>query len=420
MYRTHSAATCAVFLVFCLIQLGCLQSRQDQEHWDRFRGPNGSGVSSATSIPAKWRDEDFNWKLKLPGIGHSSPVVWGNKVFVTSGDPESGTRTILCVDTAGKERWRSEFPAAKHEIHVHNSFASATPAVDAGRVYVAWGTPDELAIMALDHLGGLVWRADLGPFKAGHGFGASPIVHGNLLIVPNDQGGESVLVGMNRFTGDVMWRVPRESQTSYATPCVYRRPSGDYDLVFTNWNHGITAIDPLEGRTTWEGDVFDRGHIECAIASPIVADGVVFATAGWLGVKNEVVAVRPAVDGASVEELFRIERSAPLVPTPLAVDGLLFLWDDVGIVTCADVTSGEIYWKQRVGGSYYGSPVWVGGRLYAVSIDGEVCVLAASPTFRVLARNQLGEGSHSTPAVAGGRMYIRTFSHLISVGGRDS
>jgi outer membrane protein assembly factor BamB len=272
-------------------------------------------------------------------------------------------------------------------------------------------------VVALSHDGKEAWRTDLGPFQSGHGFGASPIVHGNLLTVPKDQDGKSALFALDVATGKTRWQIPRRSKATYTTPCVYRPRNGRPELIFTSYEHGITGVDPETGRVRWEADVFSKGHIETSIGSPVVAGDLVLGTSGWLGVRVEVVAVRLPARGGKAQEVFRIHRSAPLCTTPLVSGTLLFLWSDHGIVTCADSRTGEIHWRKRVPGSYYGSPVSAGGRLYCASREGEVIVLAASSRFELLARNPLGESSHATPAIAGGTMYLRTYTHLISVGG---
>lgn len=391
------------------------------EDWTRFRGPNGSGLSDAESIPVRWTEKDYNWKVKLPGEGHSSPVVLGDKIFLTAGDSRTGTRFVFRLRTADGQRvWAREFPGDQHSMHEHNSFASGTPAVDASQLYVVWAAPEKLTVLALDHDGKPVWCRNLGAYKAGHGFGASVIVYGNRVIVPNDQGGESSLIALDRDTGETSWIVPRESGITYSTPCMYERLGSPPAVIFTNWKNGVTAVDPVNGHRRWEIDVFDKGHIECAIASPIVAGGVVLATAGWLGVKNEVVALRPESPGKAAEVLYRIERSAPLVTTPIVKDDLLFIWNDSGIATCAELQTGKVHWRERVGGSYYSSPICVRDRLYSITRKGETVVIAASKKYAVLARNPLGEGSHSTPVVAGGRLFLRTFSHLVSLGGVET
>ncbi len=393
--------------------------RATSPEWTRFRGPNGSGVSAAIGVPVRWSERDYLWKVTLPGIGHSSPVLWGEHLFITNGDEATGTRTVLCLDAGtGRRRWAREFVGSRDRKHPDNSLASATPAVDAHHVYVCWGTPKEYLVVTLDHDGREVWRADLGPFRGGHGFGASPIVHDDLLIVPNDQDGPSAIVGLDCATGTTRWKVPRHSKASYATPCVYRPRGGPAEVIVTSYEHGITSIDPKTGRVNWELDTFDKRHVETPIGSPIVAGSLVLATCGWLGVRQEVVAVRPIrpPQHGPAQEVYRITRNAPLCTTPLVKDDLLFLWSDGGVVTCADVRTGTVHWRERVPGSYYGSPVCVGGHLYAVSRSGDVVVLAAAKRFTLVARNPLGEGSHSTPAVANGRLYLRTFSHLIAVG----
>lgn len=398
------------------------------QEWTRFRGPNGAGISRATTVPPQWTEADWNWRVALPGRGHSSPVLWGKKLFVTSAT-ESGQRLLLCLDADdGHLLWDRKFVGKAHRKHRLNSFASSTPAVDAEHVYLCWGNPEEYVVQAVDHHGKLVWQTDLGPFKASHGFGGSPIVHENLVIVGNEQEGPSSLVALDSRSGDVRWQMPRETEVTYVTPCVYRREGRPAEIIFTNWKHGVTAVDSRTGQTNWEISVFDQNHVETAIGSPVVADDLVLGTCGWLGYGSQTVAVRPhdpltsprgrgAEGETRAEEVYRFDRGAPLTTTPLVTDELLLLWADEGIVTCADVHSGRIHWQKRVGGTYYGSPVAAGDYVYCVSADGKAVVLAASKSYRLAARNSLGEGSHSTPAIADGVMYIRTFSHLISIGG---
>jgi outer membrane protein assembly factor BamB len=389
------------------------------QEWTRFRGPNGSGLSDATTIPVRWTEKDYNWKVELPAAGHSSPVLWGERLFVTCAEEQTGKGMLLCLRADSGERlWVREFGVQKHGKHQDNSFASATPTVDEQRVYVCWGGPKEYLVVALDHAGNEVWRTDLGSFSSGHGFGPSPIVHDGLLIVPCDQdGGNSALFALDGTSGKVAWKVPRRSKATYTTPCVYLPKDRPAELIFTNYEHGVTSIDAKTGKPNWELDVFNKAHIETGIGSPVVADDLVYATCGWLGVRQEVVAVRPPADGEKQpREVYRLDRSAPLCTTPLVKGDLLFLWSDGGIVTCANRATGEIHWRERVPGSYYGSPVSVGEYLYGPSREGEVVVLAASSKFELVSSNPLPEGTHSSPAVANGRMYLRTFSHLVSIG----
>lgn len=389
------------------------------QEWTRFRGPNGSGISSAT-IPAQWTDKDYNWKVPLPGGGHSSPVLWGERIFLTSAEEKTGKRLVICLKAAdGSRLWTKEVAGERHGKHEDNSFASATPTVDDKYVYVCWATPKEYLVQALDHDGAEAWRVDLGPYRSGHGFGSSPIVVDGLVVVANDQDGQSTLVGLERDTGKERWRLPRKTKASYATPCVFQPKGRPAELIFTSYEQGISSIDPKTGRSNWELDVFSKGHVETPIGSPVVAGDLVLGTCGWMGVKKEVVAVRPGRPrGGDKDAVYRIDRAAPLCTTPLVKDDLLFLWSDEGMVSCASATTGELFWRERVPGTYYSSPVCVGPHLFNVSRQGDVLALATGKRFEQLGRNRLGEGSHSTPAVAGGRMYVRTFGHLVSIGGK--
>ena len=182
-------------------------------------------------------------------------------------------------------------------------------------------------------------------------------------------------------------------------------------MIFNSQSHGISSIDPATGHTNWEIDVFDKR----SVSSPLVVGGLIFGSCGSGGGGNYVVAVRP---GKKPEVAYKIDKSAPYVPTSVAHGKLLFLWGDSGVVSCIDVPSGNLVWQKRVGGNYSGSPVRAAGRLYCISAEGEVVVLAAKDQFDLISRQPLGEPSRSTPAIAGGRMYLRTVSHLVSIGGK--
>jgi len=405
--------------------------------WPRFRGPDGGGISDATTVPATWTDTDYNWKAKLPGQGHASPVVWGERIYLTCGDRGSAKRVVVCLRTTdGRVLWRREYASSTFRQHRDNSYASATPAADAEGVVITWTTPKEVVLLALDPDGREVWRRGLGPFVAIHGSGSSPIILGPLVVLTNEQAdpkalpgvyggshapksaGKSVLMGVDRKTGETRWTVERRSsQAPYSTPCVYRGSGGRAELVFSSTSHGLTAVDPATGKVTWElGSAFSQ---RC-VGSPVAAPGLVIAGDGY-GVRGlHFVAVRPGSREKNVKPavVYEIKKPVPLVPTPLVRDGRLFLWGDDGKIACLDVSSGKAIWRERVRASFYGSPVWAGGRLYCISKKGDVFVLAASDEFKLLARVPLGEPSFATPAVADGVMYLRTRSQLFSLGGR--
>ena len=270
------------FVTCCLLGSALVSGAEAQE-WTRFRGPNGSGVSTAATVPVRWTAQDCNWKIELPGVGHSSPVLWGERLFVTSADEKTGKRFLLCLRVRDGERlWSREFAGERVGKHADNSFATATPAVDSQHVYVCWGNAREYLVAALDHDGKEVWRADLGQFRSGHGFGPSPIVHGDVLVVPCDQDGPSALFGLERTTGKVLWKVPRRSKATYTTPCVYQPKGRPDELIVTSYEHGISSIDPKTGRVKWNSRSSTSGILKRPSARPW-SPAILFSghVAGW-------------------------------------------------------------------------------------------------------------------------------------------
>lgn len=382
------------------------------QEWTRFRGPNGSGVAPATTIPTVWTEADYNWKVELPGIGHASPVIWGDKIFLISANDESAERIVSCLSSKdGHTLWERRYPSTVHTKHKFNSFASSTPAIDAEHVYVSWTAPEEFTLMALDHNGRDVWKLNLGPFNSQHSGGTSPIVYEDMVVIGNEQDGDSFLTAVACKDGHTIWRTPRETAVvAYSTPCVYHPPQGPEQLIFNSQSHGISGIDPHNGKTLWE---FKEAFDKRSVSSPVIAGGLIFGSCGSGGGGNYVVAVKP---GTTPELAYKVTEQAPYVPTIVAKGDLAFLWSDKGIVKCIKAATGDVVWRERVGKNYSGSPICVGDYLYCVSEDGTVVVLSATENYQLFSENSLGEDCRSTPAVAGGRLYLRTYTHLISLG----
>jgi outer membrane protein assembly factor BamB len=344
--------------------------------------------------------------------------VSADRLFVTSS--QAGKLHVLCLDVeTGRTIWHQELAAGPPRGHKDNNLASATPAVDAQRVYVAWGTLKEVVLMSLSVDDGKeIWRRDLGPYRAGHGFGSSPIVHEALVILPCEQDGKDSLVAVDAATGKDRWRVVRKSRNTYGTPCILQPLNKPAELIAVSYEDGITSLDPTTGRLNWDLDPFDKRHIEGVIASPIVHGDLILATAGWLGVRYETIAVRPSSkEKTRVETVYKLDRGAPLVPTPVVKDDLFFLWNDRGVVSCHGVKTGTQHWSERVDGSFYASPVVAGQHVYCPSREGDMVVLAASKQFEQAERIPLGEGTHATPAIAGGQMFVRTLTRVMCLQG---
>ena len=404
-----------------MIVLACVFTAADAQEWTRFRGPNGSGVSNTQTVPVKWTDSDYNWSIKLQGRGHSSPVIWGERLFVTSCHEESETRHLHCIDTLdGSIVWTRHFEFASHKKHKNNSFASSTPCVDENHVYTVWHSKQSSPLLAFDHHGNRVWEYELGPYLHGQGGATSPIVYEDLVILANDQKEPSFLLAVDRMTGEERWKTPREGKRAcYGTPCVFTSSERPAEIVFTHCFEGITGVDPKSGRQTWHIDVFGRAS-QRALGSPILADDLVIATSGGVGGDRQLVAVRPSGPGTSVEatEAYRTKRQTPHVPTPIIYKDWLFMWSDQGIASCLNKSTGDVIWQKRIGGNYFSSPVCIDGNLYCTDLDGKVVVIAASDEYVLIARNDLGEATKATPAVSDGYLYLRTETQLHSLGGR--
>ena len=416
----RSSSRClAVVLWLGAVALAAPVAVEAQE-WARFRGPNGSGVSATKqTLPVKWTADQVLWKTKLPGTGHSSPVAWGTKAFVTSADAKTGLRHVSCVNLAnGEVVWKREAAGETYRTHQRNSIATSSPVVDAKQLYVCWATPAKLMAMAYTHEGEPVWQVELGPYKGNHGFGVSPIVHEDLLILPNDQDGGGSLLALDTKSGDVKWKTPRQGKNAtYATPCVYQVGDRPAELIFTNWQHGITGIDPKTGQVNWESSVFEVAKNERSIASPVVAGDLIIGTCGFISAQKHHVAVRPGkTPGSKAEEVWRVEKAVAYMPTPLVKGDRMYLVSEVGVATCVETATGKVVWQERLSGNFAASPVCAGDHIYCVANNGDVLVLAASDKFAVLAENSLGEATQSTPAIVGDKLVFRTEGHLLAVG----
>lgn len=390
------------------------------QEWTQFRGPNATGISKATTIPTAYTPEAANWKIELPGVGHSSPVIWGDHLYVTSVEEAEGKRYLHCINTAtGKPFWTRTYDYSKYTHHQYNNAAAGTAAVDADGVYFTWTSPDSHLVLALDHQGNERWRQDLGKHQSQHGGASSPVLYQDLVIVrnENDQGGPpSSVVALDRKTGKIRWSRPCGSKSvSYSLPVIYRPRGGDPELILASQADGIVSLNPLSGELNWQAPKIFRQR---TVATPALAGDLIFASAGNGAGERQGVAIVPGGKDRAPEVKYQMVRGVPYVPCAIVLGEHMFLWKDDGIVSCLKAATGDVVWSERVGGNYFGSPVCVNGKLYAMSAQGDLVVLEASDQFKLVSRSPLGELSHSTPAVSGGVMYLRTQRHLISLGGK--
>lgn len=388
------------------------------ENWDRFRGPNGAGQSDAESIPSEWTKNDYVWQTPLPGVGHSSPVIWGDELFITSGDSQTGEQILLAFDVnTGKQLWERRIASGTYGMHRDNSYATSTPAIDAEQLYMLWLDGDKVTLAAFTHDGTAVWRRPIGSLDEKHGFGTSPIVVNDMVIVINEteDAERSTVLGIDRNTGEVRWTQPRGAgKTSYATPLVLSNEGGGEVVVMSSMGSGVTAYDAATGAIMWQ--VLERDLPDRCVSSPIVADGLIIVSCGSGNNGMHMIALRPSKNGSPPEEAYRLRQGVPNIPTPVAVGDLLFLWHDRGTVSCLDAATGEAHWRKRVSGMFHSSPLRIGNRIFGLSREGEVVVLAAGKEYELIARNDLGERSQATPAVADGKLIYRTEESLICIG----
>ncbi len=385
------------------------------QNWPRYRGADGSGVSEAKGFPTSWSQGDYEWVVELPGEGHSSPVIWDRDLFVTSATDEGRVRYLMCLDAVtGNIKWTRAAGFNTNPKHAKNSFASSSPATDGERVFVAFADEERFGLAAYDIEGNLLWRNWLGPFLSRHGQGTSPIVFEDLVIIPNDQDGPSSIVAYDRRDGRLVWSSLRAArEASYATPLLIELPGKKPQLICLSGATGLSSLDPWSGGLNWSTAELPKR----TVASPTYTSGLVYAICGEGGKGVRMIGVDPSGSGEieTTHIKFRRDKDLPYVPAAVGVNDSVFLWTDNGVVICLDPKTQKTRWQERVGGNFSGSPICVDGKLYCIEESGKVIVVDAGSEYRLLGENPIGDPSYSTPAVANGRLYLRSFHRLSSL-----
>ncbi|MCA9132397.1 MAG: PQQ-binding-like beta-propeller repeat protein [Planctomycetales bacterium] len=402
----------------------CPGNEPAAEKWTRFRGENGAGILEQCNVPLPWQPSDVAWELNLPGKGNGSPTIYGDQAFVMSAHPDTAERYLIAVDVkTGQELWRKSYPSHPHHLHARSSYASCTPCVNGSAVFFAWGSTDGITLVALSHGGEELWRRVLGPsYPSQHGFGASPVLFGNTLVLMNSQNegegdlppgvpaGQSSVMAFDSQTGESLWTTPRTTtRVCYGAPAQFKDASGVDALLFCNTGDGIFALSLDDGKPLWNSKVF----VKRCVSSPIIVGDLAIGTEGSGGGGN----ILYGVDLHGTHEVkLKIDRAAAYVPTPVAKGDLLFLWGDKGIVTCVRASQGEVLWSKRIGGNVSSSPVIAGDKLLGIAEDGTLTVLAASEKFEELGSVKLEETTRAVPALHPNFILIRTQSRLLCVG----
>ena len=383
--------------------------------WPRWRGPSGQGLATGTGYPDTWSPtQGVLWKTAVPGTGNSSPIVWGDQIFVTS-SYEGGRKLSLLAyrRSDGRLLWEASAPTGRTDsgAHYKNGHASSTPATDGERVYVLFGAR---GLFAFDFTGKLVWQRDLGPMDAYHGAAGSPLLYRDRIVLYQDQFSGSFIAAFDTRTGRELWRTRREASVGWGTPIAIR--AGQRDEVIVNGQQHVTSYDPITGRELWRcgGTTYE------VIPTPVVGYGMVFCSSGRAG---PTLAIRPGGSGdvSRTHLAWESPRGSPFVPSPILYGEQLYMVNDMAsIVTSLSVTTGQALWQGRLGVAqregFSASPVAVDGKIFFTNDDGETFVLRAGPKFELMHVNQLGESILASPALVDGRWYFRTQRNLYAVG----
>lgn len=396
------------------------------DNWPQFRGPDHQGHSTGPGLPLQWSDsENIAWRTELPGQSWSSPIVWGNRVFVTTTMEDGVSCRVISVDsTDGSIQWNKEvFRQALLRKEDRNTYATPTPATDGEKVYACFG---DGSFVALNYYGDIVWTNRDHMFYGQHGLGSSPILYDGMLIMARDgssdgpdkklgwqsQWDQSYVVAIDTATGKDRWISKRGmSRISHGAPCIWVH-DGTAQVV-SEAGDVVQGFDCKTGERLWTSKVMGEGKVP----STIIGDGCVFTSGGWGG-KESIKAFRLGGRGELEETnlVWEQKKGIPKIPSMIFLKPYVLAVTDTGISTCLRSDTGEIVWQNRLGGNFSASPISSEGRVYFIGDNGETTVVQVGPEYKVLAKNPLGERVQASPAASKGKLYIRTEKHLLCIG----
>ncbi|MBC8357261.1 MAG: PQQ-binding-like beta-propeller repeat protein [Planctomycetes bacterium] len=373
--------------------------------WPVWRGITGDNKAANPLPPLQWNNaKNVLWRADVPGRGHATPIVSGERVFVATSDAGEETMSLLCYNrSTGERHWERELHRGGF-LHTHqkNSHASPTPACDGQRVFTAFTVQDALRVSAVDFDGEIDWQTEAGPFNSQHGYGSSPVLFESLVIVSGDNRGPGFLAALHRETGEIVWRVQRTNRPSYSTPIV-AHVAGRNQLLLSGQDQ-VTSYDPSSGEVLWTTD----GPASTTANTMAWNNELVFATGGYP--QNGIVAIR-----ADSGEVAWKTDDRGYVPSPLAIEDRLLVIQDRGVAICLDAKTGKHLWKQRLGGNFSASPMLVGEHVYATDEAGKTIVFKVTPKFEKLAENNLDDGGFASPVICGGQLFLRTSKQLYCI-----
>ncbi len=385
------------------------------ESWPCWRGPRGDGTCREENIPTNWDPATATWKVEMPGHGHASAIVWGNRVCTVTALQETQERILLCLDRrTGAILWQKTVVQGPLEkLHKENSYASGTPATDGQRVYAAFRVGDDIVVAAHDLAGGeQLWLVRPGTHAGEWGFSNEPVLYKDKVILDGDSKGDSFLVALDRESGKTLWRVPRTNKgISYSAPLI-RELAGRVQLIQCG-DRRVTSFDPDTGEEIWTVD----GPSQESVATPVYSEkaGLVFINSSWP--KQVIYAIRPDGAGNVTEThlVWQDSKGAPYVPSMIVVGDYLLSVNTPGTAFCYEAATGKVLWQEKLG-RHHASPVLVGGLVYLVNDDGQINVIKPGPRFERVTQFELGEQCYASPAISDGQVFLRGFKHLLCFG----
>lgn len=420
--RLSWPANAGALAAFLFLSTPTFAAPQSDTNWADFRGPRGDGHAIGAEPPLKWSEtEGVLWKTPVAGLGWSSPVVWENQVWLTTATEDGKKRFALAFDLESGQLLHEVlvFDVANPEtINETNSFASPSPVIEAGRVYVHFGTVGTACIDTATKQ--VVWKREDMPVDHKEGAGSSPILAGNLLVIPFDGLDVQYVAALNKLTGETVWKTARsvdftdirdDMRKAFSTPFQYNE--GDRQLVIVPGAHATMAYDLNTGAEVWK----HRYNGFSNVSRPLVGHGMVYLNTGYM--RPRVLGVRLGGAGEITDEacVWSVDKAAPNKPSLILVDDLIYMvTDKSGVFTCLDAKTGEQVYQQRLGGNFSASPVYANGHIYLSDEDGKTWVVRPGRTFEVVSTNELQEGCLASPAVSGKSLILRTRRHLYRIG----
>jgi hypothetical protein len=384
------------------------------ENWPGWRGPRGDGSSIEKNLPTQWGpDKNILWKTEIPGMGHSSPIVWENRLFIASSLADKQQRLLLCLDAlSGKILWQQvvlESPLEK--IHNENSFASGTPATDGQKVYVAFLDGKSIAIAAYDFTGKQVWLSRLDALLGQWGFATSPVVYNGQVILNSDSRAGSFLVSLSCTDGRTLWKVPDTNEKlGFSVPLV-RQMAGRMQLVQSG-NQGVYSYNPDDGSLLW----FVGGVDDEFVTTSVYHEGLqrVYVAGSWPKRNFLAIDVKGSGDVTKTHVAWSLAEGGPNINSPVIVDDFILGVDQTGAAKCFDAKTGKAVWGENLGKAH-ASAVVIDGLVYFLNDDGVTNIVKPGPEFKSISKNELGQTCYASPAVSQGRIYFRGKTHLFCV-----